>query len=149
MPQQRPEYEPLDDAKKIATQLVQRYPEKFDGINVNTMRFVQITNKDPKEKKPVWEIRTVEYPIRLDSAFDYYITLYKNDWESRTDIHKGWIVADILHSISRDGDGKVVPMDLKDHGDILRTAGIDWLQKDELPNLLGEVPIQWKTNPGL
>ncbi len=144
MPAEKPEYSPLPDWTTIANKLVQRYPEKFDGINVAMVRPVMITNKDQKEGKHVWELTTVPYPMRLDLNYDFYITMNGKSWAEAPKTLQQWYVADSLHAISREGDAKVVPFDLKDFSSVIRNAGVDWNRGGEVPDLLGEVPIRWK-----
>ena len=143
MPQLKPEYDVIEDFKATATKLVEKYPEVLDGINPSLIRCVGVTNKDPKEGKPLWEIRPVPMPIRLDCPYDFYVIVNMNDWQSFSPKHQALLAMDVLCSLSREGDGKVVPFDLKDHAVILRTVGVDYMKRADVPDIIND-QINWK-----
>ncbi len=143
MPQIRPEYEVIEEFKAIAAKLVEKYPEVLDGINPNAVRCVGVTNKDPKEGKPLWEVRPVPMPIRLDCPYDYYVIVNAHDWSSWSPNHQALLAMDVLCSLSREGDGKVVPFDLKDHAVMLRTVGVDYMKRADVPDIIND-QIDWK-----
>jgi hypothetical protein len=102
-----------------------------------------VTNKDPKEGKPLWELRNVPYPIRLDCNFDYYVIVNSKDWDGMDNKHKALLVMDVLCSIDREEPGKTVPFDLKDHAVMIRTVGVDYQKRPDVPDILNE-NIEWK-----
>jgi hypothetical protein len=143
MPQIKPEYEIIDDFRTMSVKLVEKYPDVLDGVNAASIRCVAITNKDPKENKPLWELRAVPMPIRLDCPYSHYVIVNMADWATLDDKHKALLAFDVLCSISRDGDEKVVPFDLKDHSVVLRTVGVDYMKRADVPDILND-NIQWK-----
>ena len=82
-------------------------------------------------------------PIRLDCPFSFYVIIAMNEWVSRDESHQAALTMDVLCSISRDGDGKVVTFDMKDHGVMLRTLGVDYHTSPNIPNIL-EGKTSWK-----
>lgn len=143
MPQVKPEYDVIEEFKAIAAKLVEKYPEVLDGINPNLVRCVGVTNKDPKEGKPLFELRNVPMPIRLDCPYDYYAIVNLADWQSWDTKHQALLAMDILCSISREGDGRVVPFDMKDHSVMLRTVGVDYMKRSDVPDIIND-PVDWK-----
>lgn len=141
--QTKPEYEVIDEFKGLASKLVEKYPEVLDGVNPNVVRCVGVTNKDPKEGKPLFEIRPVPMPIRLDCPYSYYIIVNMGDWQSLSQQHKALLAMDVLCSISREDDGKVIPFDLKDHAVILRTVGVDYMKRPDVPDII-KTKVEWK-----
>lgn len=143
MPQLKPEYEVIEEFRSIATKLVEKYPEVLDGLKPSLIRCVGVTNKDPKDGKPLWEIRNVSMPIRIDCPYDYYVIVNMSDWQSWDIKHQALITMDILCSLSKDGDGRVIPFDMKDHAVMLRTVGVDYMKRADVPNIL-EDNVDWK-----
>lgn len=127
----------------MAKKLVDKYPDVLDGINAAAIRCVAVTNKEPKDNKPMWELRAVPMPIRLDCPFSHYVIVNMADWGSMLDKHRALLIFDVLCSISRDGEEKVVPFDIKDHAVILRTVGVDYMKRTDVPDIIND-NIQWK-----
>ena len=78
-------YEENTTFNQMATSLVEKYPEKFHGIEADKICCTNITNKDkPKKdegmtvgdlKEPCWKIIAVKMPISLHSPYNYYVVL--------------------------------------------------------------------------
>lgn len=143
MAQLKPEYETIKEFRTIADKLVHMYPDVLDGISAATLTCVGVKNKDPKEGKPLFELRPVPYPIRLDCPYDAYVIVNMKDWETFDQKHQAALVFDVLCSLSREGDGKVVPFDLKDHSVVVRTLGVDYMKRAEIPDILSQ-QVDWK-----
>lgn len=143
MAQSKPEYESIPEFRQIASKLIELYPEVLDGVNANEIQCVIVLNKDWKQGKPLFEIKTVEMPIRMDIPYSYYVIIPASEWYARDEAHKAALVMDALCSISPDGDGRVIQFDLKDHAVMLRTLGVDYHVSPSIPNIL-EGKTQWK-----
>lgn len=143
MAQSKPEYETLKEFRTIAEKLVNKYPDVLDGIDSNLITCVGVKNKDPKEGKGPFEIKPVPYPIRLDNPFAYYIVVNSQEWDTFDLKHKAALVFDALCCISKEDDGKVVPFDLKDHSVVIRTLGVDYMKRADIPDIMGS-NVVWK-----
>lgn len=147
MPNIRPEYEQVNEFPSIASSLVAKYPDIFPGVEIDKMRCVAITNKERGEDKKLWEIRAVPMPIRMDCPYAYYVILFMSDWVNLSTKHRQLLVSDILCAIPADGEeGKIIQPDMKDFAVMLRTFGVDYLQKpaDELTDLINDT-VKWIT----
>lgn len=145
MAQSKPEYESIDEYSNIASQLINKYPEVFGQLDVDKIKCVAITNKERSDRKPLWEVRSVPYPIRMDCPYAYYIIVYMSDWVELDDAHKAALVAASLHAIpfESDKEGKVNQPDMKDYSNMLRTMGVDYMDSPDIPNLLTD-EVEWK-----
>jgi hypothetical protein len=143
MAQIKPEYEAIKEFRTISEKLVQKYPDVLEGVNAALISCVGVTNKDPKEGKAIWELHPVKYPPRLDCPYDYYVIVNMKDWDAFDLKHKALLAFDVLCSISREEPGKVVPFDLKDHAVVLRTVGVDYMKRADVPDILTD-NIDWK-----
>lgn len=141
----KPVYEELAEFNEIAEKLLQLYPSVFPEVDSKQIAAVQIVNKvRPEKKNQMWELRPVVPPITLFCSKLYFITVYSSDWEAFSDNHKSAVVADVLLSISPEGEGKTVPFDKKDHSLILRTLGVDYMETTDIPNLLNG-KVNWRS----
>lgn len=146
MAQHKPEYTPVPEFRKYAEQLVNKYPEVLDGIKPALLTCVAVTNKEPKEGKPLWELKPVTYPFRLDLNYDYYVVVNASDWNGMDEKHQALLTFDVLCSLDREQPGKVVPFDLKDHSVVIRTVGPDYMRRNNIPDIIKD-NIEWKTEP--
>ena len=142
MAQIKPEYEVVDEFNTIATKIVEKHPNIFNGIKVDEIRCYAITNKERPEKKKTWEVKAVAHPVRIDCPYGWYAVVYSQDWEEMDEKHKALMVSAILCSIGE--EGKVNPFDLKDYGVLVRTFGPDYLDKADIPDILKD-NVDWVT----
>lgn len=145
MPQIKPNYEQLPEFNEIAQKLLDLYPSVFPDIKPDDLAVVQITNKDrPEKKTQLWDLKAITPPITIFCPKSYFVTVHSSDWDALSMPHKAALVSDVLLSISPEGEGKTVPFDKKDHGLILRTLGIDYMDTGTIPNLL-DGKVDWRT----
>ena len=146
MAQVKAEYSTVDEFAKHAKGLKNKYPEIFDGIDVDRLKCVSIINKERgKAKKKLWTILPVKQPIRMDCPYSYYVILFESDWEELNDKMRLMMVADVLQSIPTDEDeGKVISPDMHEFAVMLRTFGVDFMDDEsKVPHLLDE-KVDWK-----
>lgn len=139
MAQIKAEYEENKEFSEIAQQLSQKYPEVFSTLDVDQIKCVAITNKDRSEKSDVlWKTVAVPMPIRMDCPYGYYVVLHLSDWVELGQKHKAALVFDALQSIPTESDkeGRLNTHDLKGYGVSLRTLGLDFMEREDIPNLL-------------
>lgn len=148
MPQIKPEYEELDEFVTIANKLVKKYPDVFFGLDIAQVKCVSITNKNRGKKKHLWEVKSVPMPIRLDCPYRYYVILFRADWDEMEEKHKYLLVADALLTIPTEEDKETLNnFDLNDFDVMVRTFGVDYLQKDGVPDILKD-EVVWRKASG-
>jgi len=149
MSQIKPEYEEVKEFANLAKQIVDRYPDVFYGIDVDTIKCVSIVNKDRSDKKDqLWQLQGVLMPIKMDCSYSYYVVIYSSDWDEMDENHKLLMISEVLCGIPKDAEheGKINSMDSKGYKIMHRTFNsIDYLQEAEVPNILRE-DIKWKTS---
>ena len=146
MAQTKREYEHLDEFNTIATKIVDKYPEQFYGVELDEIRCVSVVNKErPERQEKLWELMPVKYPIRLDCKYGWYVVVYGSDWSALVDKHKKLLVASILCGIPTgdDSEGKTITFDYKDYATMLRTFGVDYLDSEDVPDILEE-DVEWR-----
>lgn len=149
MAQVKPEYEELEDFNQIAVQIVNKYPELFGGVDpeeyVDKIKCVAITNKERKEGKDLIEkITGIGYPVKLYCEISYLVVVYMNDWNQMDSKNKSALVLSALRRIPFDPDkeGSLNSLDLKDDSTLVRTLGVDYLLRDDIPDILSD-DVDW------
>ena len=142
-----PVYEKLEEYNVIADKIKEAYPMQFGWIDPSLIRAYLITNKDKPDNKE-FEIKPVTQPIRQEVNFAFYIAFYADQWMSLLDKHKYLLVARSLFCFTQNENGeldeqKVETYKYKDHAVMPRTFGMDYLVRDDVPDIL-ETKIQWK-----
>ena len=149
MAQDKPEYEVNEEFNIMATQLVEKYVDKFSNVEIGRVRCVNLMNKPRKEKEGsserIWKINAVKMPMAMDSPFLWYVVLHVQDWEDLSEKHRLALVADVLHGLPNeiDNQGKVTPCDTKGYHSIFKTIGIDYLDDPDIPHLIND-DVRWK-----
>lgn len=144
MAQVEPIYEEVSEFLQHADKIIEKYPEQFGNIDVSKIACVAIQNKERSDKKTqLWDIKAIKPPISLFSSKEYIFVFYQKDWDEMSEKHRKLIVADCLCSIPPGGGGAVNPMDYKDHSMMLRTLGVDYMDRDDVPDIL-DADVDWK-----
>ena len=147
MAQEKPSYEVNDEFNGMAVQLVERYAEKFNGIEVDKVCCVNTskTRKDNGVLDRIWKVKAVKMPEAIHNRFGWYVILHEDDWSELSEKHKLALVADVLHGIPCDLDsqGKVNPCDAKGYLSMFETMGIKYLDDPDIPHLIDD-EVEWK-----
>lgn len=148
MAKAKPDYEVNNEFNQMAVQIVEKYPEKFNSIEVAKVCCVNITNKERKEKgagERIWKIVAVKQPVVMHCAYGWYVVLFADDWNEKSEKHKLLLVTEVLHGLPMDEDneGKLNPCDTKGYHAIFKTFGLDCHDDPDVPHILDE-DIDWK-----
>lgn len=139
MPQEAPTWEEIPEFTKIAAQLIEKYQERYVGIEPAWIICYGINNKSrPATKTQIYSVSGEPEPECLTNSKKYFIKMFLEDWEELPPENKTWLVCSVLERIDKDdpASGKVNPLDYKDQGTCVRTLGPDWLYRNNLPDLL-------------
>jgi len=144
MAQDKPIYEELEEFSTLANRIIKKYPIAFDGIKIEKVCCVKITNKQRPDGKKLWELAAVKPPMNMHNPYLWYVTVWSDDWDALAENTKLALICEIMCGIPKDDtEGKVVPFDTKGYGVMFRTLGtIDYLEDPEIPNILEE-DIEW------
>ena len=104
MAQEKPNYEVNDEFNGMAVQLVEKYSEKFDQIEVDKVCCVNV-DKERKSKEGcverIWKLKAVKMPEAIHNPYGWYVILHQSDWDEMSEKHKLALVADVLHGIPK------------------------------------------------
>ena len=131
----------------IALDLVEKYEDMFDGLDLNKLRFIRIMGK--KGLNTI-DVLGVGFPFNIDNNYVYYIMTNNFKWKVLSDEQKNLSVMDALYTIAPGGTdetsinyGLKRKKDINDFSIILSAAGgrYDWkmIGASGLPNVLKEI----------
>jgi predicted metallopeptidase len=145
------EYEVLEAGNDIVRRLCERYREKFPYVVPSEVVVLLITNVPrPFSMRKLARITKIDAAhrtiMRVLAGRDvrYFIEIYQSDWAQWSPPRCQWIIA---HEIAHIDDPKakgLVQHDIQDFGWLLDAVGIDWWQKDNLPDLLEGSPFPFR-----
>lgn len=137
MTQLKPEWVPLDEFSIFAAKLIEKYPERWGEIEADKLVAYACTNKDrPEGKVKPYDMSGCAEPESFTNSKEYFVKVFQTDWESRTREQKIAIVVSVLSRIDVTNPGKVGPLDHRDQNVMIRTFGIDWYDRGDLPDIL-------------
>ena len=123
------------ESQSIAMDILDKYSETFEGIDLAKIRFVRIMgNKKGKDVK----VHSVGFPMNIDCPYLYYIEIDDNKWKLMDDAKRNLTVFSGLYEIAPGGldpesmnYGKKRPMDIKDYSAVICAAGgrYDWKEE--------------------
>lgn len=139
------------EAMSIAMEVVAKFIEVFDGIDLGKIRFLRIM--DRKNGKAC-KVTSVGFPLNIDVNYLYYIEIDDVKWKAMTDAQRNLTVFSALYEIAPGGMdpesvnyGKKRKREVEDFDTVLAAAGgrYDWnrVGVQAIPNILEETtPIE-------
>jgi hypothetical protein len=144
MAQVKPVWEQVTEFNAMAVQLVEKYPERFGSIDVEQIVAYKCTNKErPEKKAKSYEMTGSSEPESFTNSKMYFVKMFSEDWEIRTESQKLALVCSALSRIDADSPGKVGPLDYRDQNIMVRTFGTDWQDRADIPHLLRD-SVSWR-----
>ena len=137
--QVKPTWEEVPEFVQLAAKMIEKYPDKFGGIDVSWIVAYGVTNKErPDSKAKLYEMSGEGEPESFTNSKMYFVKMFMQDWEGRSEAGKLLIVASALARIDPDSPGKVGPLDYRDQNIMVKTFGADWQDKGDIPHLLND-----------
>lgn len=138
----KPKWEEIPEFTKMAEKLIAKYRDRFDGLDVSKIVAYGCTNKDrPEKKAKVYDMVGEPEPECLTNSKQYFIKFFMKDWMDRAEAQKLLLVFSALERIDRDNPGKIFPLDYRDQSIMVHTVGLDWSERDDVPNILKDTIV--------
>jgi len=145
------EYEVLDEGNEIITQLCKRYKPHFRYVDPEHVVVLAVMNLPrPFSMKKLAKITKIDPAHRTilkrygRRDVRYIIELYSSDWVQWNLPRKQWIIAHEIGHIAKPESKGLVQHSVEDHAWLLDAVGIEWWNKDNLPNLLEGEPFPFR-----
>lgn len=126
------EWQEDSEALSIAMDIVDKYEEMFEGIDLTKVRFIRIlAQKSAKACKVI----SVGFPVNIDTPYLYYLEIDDNHWQQMTEEQRNLTVFSGLYEIAPGGMdaesvnyGKKRKRDIEDYREVVNAAGgrYDW-----------------------
>ena len=126
------EWQEDSEAMSIAMDIIDKYEETFEGIDLTKIRFLRILGK--KNGKDV-KVTSVNFPFNIDIPYLYYMEFDDEKWKVMDDAQRNLTVFSGLYEVAPGGMdsessnyGKKRPIDIKDYAAVIAAAGgrYDW-----------------------
>jgi len=126
------EWQEDSEAMSIAMDIVDKFEDTFEGIDLTKIRFLRILNK--KKGKEV-KVTSTSFPFNIDTPYLYYMEFDDEKWKVMDDAKRNLVVFSALYEIAPGGMdsesssyGKKRPLDIKDYAAVIAAAGgrYDW-----------------------
>lgn len=132
----QPQWEEIGEFGKIASRLIEKYPERFAGIDLSRIIAYKCTNKDrPEKNRKNYEITGEVEPESFTNSRSYFVKVYRDIWE-RDLAHQTALVFSVLDRIDPEKPGKIKPLDYVDQEVMVNSFGPSWYEREDLPNVL-------------
>jgi hypothetical protein len=143
MAKEQAEYEVVDGFGELVGKMISLNEDRFGHIDYKMLRMTMITNKEPP-CNCTFKIIRVNNPVALFCPFRYVVVTWREVWDEMDEDRKGLMICDILNSLEPDeNEPKLIPPDVKAHGVMLRTFGVDYMLNPNIKGLFSK-PIEWK-----
>lgn len=126
------EWQEDSEAMSIAMDVIDKYNETFEGIDLTKIRFIR--NLDVKNGKAC-KVTSVGFPYNIDVPYLYYMEIDDIKWKAMTDVQRNILVFRGLYEIAPGGMdpesvnyGKKRKKDVEDFTEVIAVAGgrYDW-----------------------
>jgi len=148
-------YSTIPEAETVIKELCEKYPDELWQVRPDMVSVLAVENKKRPEKSDtlarVVPIKGVEKALMQINNVNtrYVIELYWSDWNEWGQNLRQWIMFHELLHICKD-IGKTVKHDCEDFRMIIDKAGVDWVNRKDLPNMLLEkVDFNLDLRPGV
>ena len=137
------QYSRVTEAEEIIVKLCEKQPDVLWTVKPNTVAVLGIENKERNEKNKILAkikpIKGCEKAILQDNniATRYIIEIYWSDYREWSEKKKQWVLFHELLHIHQD-IGKSIKHDCEDFKIILDKVGVNWVDSDNLPNLIDD-----------
>ena len=130
----------------LATKIIDKY-EFLDHINPDKIYFAFCTDDSTAKSKPLIMGNISSELAQKVASTKYQIAFYMDKWEEWDEETQLIMLFKALYNIAQDFDGKLRKQEPLDPYVILKTFGLDWNLRDDLPNLLEDyVSFQFPVN---
>jgi len=138
MAQIQPVWNEVEEFMEMAAKMIEKYPERFGEVDVDTIIAYVCMNKDrPEGKTKPYDMTGATPPESFTNSKAYFVKMYNNVWE-QTRTQKLALVFSVLSRVDTTNPGKVRPLDYSDQEEMVNNFGANWHERGDLPDLLQE-----------
>ena len=126
------EWQEDSEAMSIAMDVVEKYGETFEEIDLTKIRFLRVMGR---KNGKACKVTSAGWPFNIDVPYLYYMEIDDEKWKSMTDVQRNILVFRGLYEIAPGGMdsesvnyGKKRKRDIEDVTEVINVAGgrYDW-----------------------
>ena len=126
------EWQEDSEAMSIAMDVVEKYGETFEEIDLTKIRFLRVMGR---KNGKACKVTSAGWPFNIDVPYLYYMEIDDEKWKSMTDVQRNILVFRCLYEIAPGGMdsesvnyGKKRKRDIEDFTEVINVAGgrYDW-----------------------
>lgn len=126
------EWQEDSEAMSIAMDVVEKYGETFEEIDLTKIRFLRVMGR---KNGKACKVISAGWPFNIDVPYLYYMEIDDEKWKSMTDVQRNILVFRGLYEIAPGGMdsesvnyGKKRKRDIEDFTEVINVAGgrYDW-----------------------
>ena len=126
------EWQEDSEAMSIAMDVVEKYGETFEEIDLTKIRFLRVMGR---KNGKACKVTSAGWPFNIDVPYLYYMEIDDEKWKSMTDVQRNILVFRGLYEIAPGGMdsesvnyGKKRKRDIEDFTEVSNVAGgrYDW-----------------------
>jgi predicted metallopeptidase len=138
------EYDLLVEGNQMVAALCQKYPKILWAVNPEHVIVLGITNKErPKKMKKLATIHRISAAMKTiiralgRKEVKYYVEVYCSDYSRWSNPRRQWVLFhELVHIPSPVDNGGLLQHDCQDWNGLIDFCGIDWWNKESLPDML-------------
>ncbi|MEN6581679.1 MAG: putative metallopeptidase [Armatimonadota bacterium] len=130
-------FEPDKSLRRLADRVCRVYPEYFGHIDLKRVAFMmETTGNDSGACAVCHKVSTLARAAfrEVKKPTDFVIAFFSSECEGKS---QQWMQMLMFHELLHIGvDGKLVEHDIQEFMDVVRLAGLDWQNDDDLPDII-------------
>lgn len=133
----RYEWIEMSDMKEMCFSLIQKYPDKFQSLIVDRIKFIGILDAKPvRPGAKIWSLFVIQTPINEAVGTDVACIVNFDAWASCEEKSKALICASILSCL--EWKDRIISKghDLHDRKDMIANFGVDYESNPDSPDIL-------------
>lgn len=139
MAQIKPEWEEIPEFITMAKKLIEKYESELGHVDTNLIVAYKCVNKTkPESRTKNYDMSGQSEPEAFTNTRKYFVKVFHDVWDNMDEKNRLLLVREALLRIDAENpeSGKVAGYDLHAQSRMIRTFGVDWETRSDVPNIL-------------
>ena len=135
----KPEWSEIPEFITEARKLIEKYPDELGHANPDIIAVYKCTNKTkPESRKKMYDLTGQGLPEAFTNTKKYFVKIFHDVWDNMEEANRLLLIKEVLLRIDAENpeSGKVAGYDLHAESRMVRTFGVDWETRSDVPNIL-------------
>jgi len=139
MAQIKPEWEEISEFITMAKKIIEKYESEVGHVDPDLLVAYKCINKTkPESRTKLYSMSGQGEPEAFTNTKKYFVTVFHDTWDNMDESNRLLMVYEALQRIDVENpeSGKVSGYDLHAKSGMVRTFGVDWETRSDVPNIL-------------